>query len=155
MARLRRLAAAGGPAPRELASVLDPIWRDPSQVSAMAARHGLPARDYRKTPWWERFSTFRMDWCRTNGLMNERWPHLIDYERAKAAGISMRSTSRFRLRGRGHDDDLENRLRTQEGLECVNSERRLDTPADAAEPARRNRDRRSRGAQLRGVQVGP
>ena len=108
MARLRapetRLAAGGVPAP--LRDHLHPTWRDPVAFQALCVELRIRCRgslypDLDRAPWWARFAAFRDAWCVANSYQHPTWDGLIDYQRARSAGIDMHSTSRYRLRVAG------------------------------------------------------
>ncbi|MGO1318007.1 MAG: hypothetical protein ACTMIR_13360 [Cellulomonadaceae bacterium] len=105
MARRRQaepVRPEGVPAP--LTDHQHPVWHDPDAVAQLFMDYRLePKAGYgstssETTPWWSRFDAFRSAWCLANGLNHPQWPHLIDYQRAREAGVDMHSTSRYRLR---------------------------------------------------------
>lgn len=104
MARVRRLVAPViGGVPEALGSRDHPAWEDAREVVALSAAFGLAVRcprgeSLQEAPAWARFEAFREAWCVANGFMHPRWAELIDYRRAREAGIDTSSSSRSRLR---------------------------------------------------------
>lgn len=90
-AAVEQTTAAGVPA--ALVSPDDPIWQDAHGVEVLAEHHRLDYVDpgYSdeglRDPSLERFKAFRAAYAQSRGLMNERWPWLVDYGRLRAAGI--------------------------------------------------------------------
>jgi len=92
--------------PVELTSRHHECWEDSAAVAALADRYGLTLNlRYQRTlttaPWWARFDAFRVAWCEANGLMSPLYAHTLDWQRGRAAGIDMSSSSRYRLRPAG------------------------------------------------------
>ncbi|EYR63270.1 hypothetical protein N866_01785 [Actinotalea ferrariae CF5-4] len=92
--------------PPALRDRLDPVWADHAAVSELVAAYGLTlslrgASLLRAAPPWARFDSFRKAWCQANGLMSDQWPDRIDQRRARAAGVDLSGSARYRLTEKG------------------------------------------------------
>ena len=108
MARLRRRRVTVEGVPAELSNRYSPLWDDPLAVIELAATHGFTlnnrlGRDVAQMLPIERFGEFRRAYCIHAGLMSDKFPGIVDHNRARAAGIDMQGISRDRvLAGMSH-----------------------------------------------------
>lgn len=110
MARLRKPEQpdfAEGAIPAALQDPMNsPVWRRKNLYDKWCIEHlGRTIKLHTEGTYW-RISFATDEWCRQNGLMSEKFPQQIDYQRAKAAGIErVGSLRRSQLNAEDRRDD--------------------------------------------------
>ncbi|AZI58389.1 hypothetical protein EH165_09795 [Nakamurella antarctica] len=91
MARLREPEQSTPTAESVPAALKDPmgstVWRQTATYDRWCRKYlGKTIKLHSEGTYW-RYDAAMTEWCRQNGLMSERFPTHVDYQRAKDAGI--------------------------------------------------------------------